>query len=302
MKPIPERGRARTLLILLSFAAAALAADIASAYVPSTRTILNRLARGSGKGLYQIEQEVQFRTDAEPIVLRERWVVGNGDSMFLSVSGAKGSTEGWKLEVGYKDGRRFFVDDSGAAKSGPQSPEFIEPYLHFRSGKSVLEALIRQRVLPPNLASMQKRVKSNNGVSHQHETFVRLARSGGAVTYAFGTPAPVNAAKPPPGFWVDQDAFQFRKLRFPSAAEVEADKHFFAAGGLRVPRDRTVSWDNNTASIRIISVKSASSGQQTQKLLSGAGAINASGKTGGKPSAPKLPESQQVREFYQRFR
>lgn len=280
------------------FALLLLAAEVASAYVPSTRTVLNRLARGSGKGIYQIEQEIQFRTESEPIVLRERWLVKNGDSMYLNVSGAKGSTEGWKLDVGYETGRRFFTDNAGAPQSGPQSAEFIEPYLHFRSGKGVLESLIRQRILPPHLTSMQRRAKSVNGVNYQYETFLRLARSGGVITYAFGAPAPANATKMPPGFWVDQDAFQFRKLRFPSAAEVAADKHFFASGGLRIPRDRTVTWDNNTATIRIISVKSVSPSPQVKKLLSGSGALSASGK----PSAPRLPDSPQVKEFYQRFR
>lgn len=271
-----------------------LGSDFASAYIPSTRTILNRAARSSGKGLYQIEQEVQFRTDGDPIVLRERWIVENGDSMHLTVHGAKGSTEGWKLEVQYADGKRRFADSGGQIKSVGQSAEFIEPYLHFRSGKSILESLLRQRVLPNKLTSMQKRAKSLNGVPFQYETFVRLARTGGVVTYALGAPTAANATKTQPGLWIDQDAFQFRRLRFPSAAEVEADNHFFAAGGIRLPRDRSVTWDNNVVTIRVLTVKSVTATPQIKNLL--AGAPNA------KTAPPKLPDNPQVREFYQRFR
>lgn len=280
------------------FALVLMAAELASAYIPSTRTILNRTARGGGRGVYQIEQEVQFRTEGEPLVLRERWTVEGGDSLHLSVSGVKGSTDGWRMDVGYKDSRRHFVDASGAVKSGSQSAEFIEPYLHFRTGKSILESLIRHRILPTNLTSLQKRAKSTNGITYQYETFVRLARTGGGIAYAFGAPAPANTTKPPPGFWVDQDAFQFRRIRFPSTAEVEADKHFFASSGLRIPRDRTVTWDNNSVSIRILSVKSISNTPQIRKLLSGGGGLAASGKA----VAPKLPDNAQVKEFYQRFR
>ncbi|MCM2280224.1 MAG: hypothetical protein NDI61_00100 [Bdellovibrionaceae bacterium] len=262
------------------------------AYIPSTRTILNRMARTSGRGIFQIEQDVQFRTEGDPIVLRERWLVENGDSMHLTVSSVKGSMENWSHEVRYKDGKRWIAEPTGQWKAAAVSLEFIEPYLHFRSGKGVLESLIRQRVLPTNLTSMQKRAKSVNGVNFQYETFVRLARTGGVITYAFGPPAAPNGPKVPPGFWVDQDAFQFRRLRLPSAAEVEASNHFYASSGLRIPRDRTISWDANSVSIRVISVKSVSSNPQVKAQLANV----------GKASPSKLPDHPQVREFYQRFR
>lgn len=270
-------------------------ASDAHAYVPSARMILGRLARNVGKGFYQVDQELQFRTEGDPLVLRERWYIENGANMFLSVSGAKGSTEGWHLEVLYKDGKRWFHDSQGTLKSSSQSAEFIEPYLYFRSAKSILDTLIHQRVLPANVNAMQKSSKSFNGTVYKQETFVRLARSGGAITYAFGEPTQPNASRENPGFWIDQDAFLFRRLRFPSQAEVQADKHIFASGGMRIPRDRTITWGENSAQIRILSVKSVPEAKVKAQL-----SPNALRSAKGTP--PKLPGEPQVKEFYQRFR
>ncbi len=266
----------------------------AFAYIPSTRTILNRMARNLGRGIYQIDQEVQFRLATETVAVRERWIVENGDIMRLTMSNPKGTSETWNLDVVYRDGKRWLVESPGEVKSVKQSPEFFEPYLHYRAGKTILESLIRQRVLPSNLTTMQKTAKSLNDVTYRTEGFVRLARAGGVIAYAFGEPTPVSNLKLAPGFWVDQDAFLFRRIRYPSQAEVEADKHIFASGGMRIPRERTVTWDNNTAVIRILSVKTISDSAQVRTLLSSSSL---------RTTQPlKLPDVPQVKDFYLRFR
>ncbi len=266
----------------------------ASAHIPSTRTILNRMARNLGRGIYQVDQEVQFRLATESVAVRERWLVENGDVMRLTMSNPKGSNENWNLDVVYRDGKRWLVESSGNVRSLKQSSEFFEPYLHYRSGKTILESLIRQHVLPSNLTTMQKPAKSLNDVSYRTESFVRLARAGGVIAYAFGEPTPVNNIKLAPGFWVDQDAFVFRRLRFPSQAEIEADKHIFASGGMRIPRERTVTWDNNTAVIRILSVKSVPDSANIRALLSSSSL--------SKSPPLKLPDVPQIKDFYLRFR
>ena len=267
----------------------------ALAYIPKTSTIMNRMAKNMGRGTYQIDQEVEFRSEGEPMLLRERWVVRNADSMRLSVSGAKGSANAWRLEVLYKDGKRYFLDPQGQAKSAPQSLEFIEPYLHFRSGRSIVESLVRQRILPPRPATFQTTAKTSAGVAYKQESFVRLARTGGVIAYAFGDPTPASSLNPKPGFWVEQDTFLFRRLRFPSQAEVEASKHILASGGLRIPRERMLAWGGNAATIRILQVRSLTENPATKGLLIPASI--------SKMKAPaKLPENDAIKEFYQRFR
>jgi hypothetical protein len=279
------------VLTIVSTLVSTLVSFEASAYIPSSRFILSRLAKNNGKGAYQVEQDVQFRTDSEPVILRERWTVENGDSLRVSVTG-KSATETYRYEALYKDGKRHVVDATGAVKTSSLPAEFFEPYLYLRGTKSILEMLVRQKIVPANFLAYKKQVKSFNGVVYPLESFVRLSRAGGAITYAFGNPTPANATRRNPGFWVEQDSFLLRRLRYPSRAEVEADNHLFATSGFRIPRDRTVTWETSAATIKIASVKSAQ-GAAVSKLLT---------TTSLQGAKQKLPDAPAVQEFYSRFR
>ena len=120
---------------------------------------------------------------------------------------------------------------------------------------------------------------------------MHLARSGGVVAWAFGEPSPAQGNLLP-GFWVDQDAFQFRRMRFPSQADVQGDHHSAYPGGLRLPRERTVTWDGNSALIRVLSVKQLPDNAAARAALMPDGRVLPS----------RLPDAVQVREFYSRFR
>ncbi len=275
------------ILIAVSFAFSLQA----FAYVPNSKFILIRLAKNNGKGFYQVEQDVQFRTDTDPIVLRERWTVENGDSLRLTVTG-KSATETFRHEVLYKDGKRYAVDATGAVKTSNLPSEFFEPYLYLRGSKSILDMLVRQKVIPANFNAYKKQVKSFNNVVYPAETFVRLSRGGGTITYAIGNPTPANATRPNPGVWIEQDSFLLRRLRYPTRAEVESDNHLFASGGFRIPRDRTVTWETSAATIKVASVKGAQS-SVASKLLTTASLQGAK---------QKLPDALAVQDFYSRFR
>jgi hypothetical protein len=308
-----RQTRARILFFLISpagLAGALVAACLlaamrpAMAFVPSSHTIFARVARGGGKGTYAIEQEVQFRTEADAIMLRERWIVQSGDLMRLSVSGLKGSQENWRLENFYRDGKRQTLDgrDGSLSRAIATSPDFIEPVLHFRSLPALVGWLKRVKLIPGNLGEPRHFVHKTN--PYTPEPGVRLARAGGVIAWAFGEPSPADGT-PMPGLWIDQDEFQLRRMRFPSRAEVQADRHASFAGGLRLPRERTVAWDGNVATIRVLTVKSLPDNAATQALLLPAAPGQVSGSAFGadlRASGPRLPEATQVREFYSRFR
>jgi hypothetical protein len=265
----------------------------ALAFIPSSHTILTRLARNNGKGIYAIEQEVQFRTEADPIVLRERWIVENGDVMRLYVSGLKGSLESWRFDAFYRDGKKQWSDGS-QMRSGPTSLEFIEPVLHFRSIGNLLGYLTRAKLVPMGLGQPRHFNKKTN--PYTSEPGVRLARTGGIVAWAFGEPSPQEGPLAA-GLWIEQDEFTVRRLRFPTQAEVQLDRHSVFAGGLHLARERTVTWDNNSVLIRVLTVKSLPENAATQALLAPAATT-----ADGHAMTSKLPDATQVREFYSRFR
>ncbi len=266
------------------------------ASIPTASTILGRYTYNTGKASYIIEQEVQFQTDAEQFVLREKWLIENATSMYLIVSSDQTGAGAAHMEVLYHDNRRVYFDNLGSVKSAGLSAEFIEPFLFFHSARGLLDALQTAKILPTTFGLEKARIGKIETYRPQPENLVQLARSGGVITYQFGELTPANVEKPFPGFWVDQDSFNFRKMRFPSQAEVVADKHAQFAGRLHLPRERTISWDNHTALIRVLSVKLLPKASRTwfsPNYLTG---------HAGPAQALKLPASLQVTEFYSRFR
>lgn len=273
-------------------------ASPAKAYVPSSRSIASRLARNSGKGVYAIEQEVQFRTGAETSTLRERWIVENGETMRLWVSSVSGQPA--RFDAVYRDGKRTAPDFFGNVRSSAIPAEFIERYSHARSSTDFLGSLIRAQVLPQSFLRERPRfTMANQNASTKAEIagepLVRLGRSGGVVDYVFGEPTPVDTSKNLPGVWIEQDAFALRRLRFPSQAEVTADQYSLQAGSIRFPSQRVVTWNDHTAIIRTISVKSVDANTASAVL-------NPASITVMEAKAAKLPEQTQVKEFYSRFR
>lgn len=267
----------------------------AFAYVPSSRTIVGRLVRNDGKGLYAIEQDVNFRTAGEGVTLRERWVIENGDSMRLTVLSTSGAQNAVRFDVLYKDGKRMGPDAKGTYKTTTVPTEAMEHFFHARTSKGFFDAIVRSGLVPNSfpVAKPAFNINAKTQPPPTPEAFVRLGRIAGFVAYVFGEPTPADSAKSLPGVWIEQDSFVLRKLRFPSEAEVTADRHSTQAG-LRFPRTRVVTWGANSAEIRVVSVKSLTS-RQAAPFLSVSGLMNDAKST-------RLPTEEQVKEFYSRFR
>lgn len=264
--------------------------SFAEAYIPHSQTIVGRLIKNSGRGSYVIEQEVQFRTAGDPITLRERWVVENGETMRLFVSGPQTSktAEPIRFEATYNSGKRTAPDLSQPAaplRATAVPSEFAEGLFHSRSSGGFISALYRSRIVPPGTFKERPRFAKAELAKYPPEPLVRLGRSGGVVTWIFGDPTPMRSNHLSPAAWIEQDAFQLRRVRFPTEAEIAADKFTTYPNNLRFPRERVVTWGNNSVLIRVLSVKSGSA-----------------------PAADKasrgtyLPDLAQVKEFYSRFR
>lgn len=209
--------------------------------------ILSKLAENSGGGYYQIEQEVTFMTEGEPLVLKESWLIENENSMRLNVSAPKNSKDSVSISVVYSGGAK----NSGAASR--LTEEMFERYFHIRNPDNMASALIQMKIAPPSLAS-KKALRSLKDAEFQNESFVRLARLGGVVNFAFGNPTPADSGSLLPGLWVEQDQFLIRKLRLPSQAEIQAEKYNVYARGLNFPRQRSLRWADKQVQLQTLSV------------------------------------------------
>jgi len=288
----------KAFLILLAALPTLFAATSAQAYIPNSRTIAARLARNNGKGVYAIEQEVQFRTGSDSATLRERWIVENGETMRLWVSSVSGQPA--RFDAVYRDGKRTAPDFAGNVRTANVPSEFIERYSHARTSSDFLSSLVRAQVVPQSFLRERPRfttanMKAETKAESAGEPLVRLGRTGGVVNYVFGEPTPVDSSKNLPGAWIAQDSFELRRLRFPSQAEMTADQYGLQAGNLMFPNQRIVTWNDHTAVIRLISVKAVDA-------KTASAALNPASITTMEAKGAKLPDQAQVKEFYARFR
>lgn len=285
----------------------------AEAAIPHSKTIVSRLARNSGRGVYVVEQEVRF-AGPEGIVLKERWLVQNGDNMRLIVQGPKAGDFRW--DALYREGRRTATAPAAASMTGAAigepgkearttnvSGDFFEPYLFQRYSAKFFEAFVKNKILPASAARERPRIANIATYKPTPEPAVRLGRTGGVVAWVFGEPTPVDNANQFPGAWIEQDTFLLRKLRLLSQAEMTLANHSNAGGGLKLARERAIVWKSadpnisepRSATIRVLSVKNLPEKSLAPQFL-------ASSITTSELKSARLPDAPIVREFYSRFR
>jgi hypothetical protein len=268
--------------------------QISLAYIPPTKMILQRVAENSGSGTYTIEQEVQLSVGLEPIYLKETWVVENERNMRLTVTGTKDLKDLVKLQFVYTGGQKWRLRD-GRREASKIPEEFTERYFHIRSTENLIAYLQQLKILP-SLSGRKSVPKKGEDFKYESEPFVRLGRSEGTISYAFGSPTPPDQKVLNPGLWVEQDQFLIRKIRFPTQAEVTAENFAPFARGLNFPKLRTIQWNQNTVYVRLLNVagKSAAGPQAFQ-----AASLEVPYTVKNLPNASAQTL---IEEFYSRFR
>lgn len=264
------------------------------AYIPKATLILQKTAENSGAGVYQIEQEVQFPTSQDPVVLKETWSVENEDTMKLVVTGTREWKDQIKLVYVYQNGYRFFQNSQGRFQK-KMNEDFFEKYFHYRKGEHLTNALINMKLIPTSILQKKPIGKLTKEADYHPESNVRLARSGGVINYAFGIPAADNQDSSAPGFWIEQDQFVIRKFRLPSQTEVTAEKYGSYPRGLNFPRTRNINWNNNHVIIQTIQVQP----KPGNAKLFDPNNIESSTKI---ETLDALPSKALIDEFYKRFR
>lgn len=268
---------------------------LSNASILPTRTIIQKTVENAGSGIFAIEQEVQFANGEETVNLKETWLIDSDRTMRLTVSGGKDLQNTFKLQFLYTGGQKLSLNNGGK-RSEKIPDEFLEKFLNFRNPDVFANQLISQKIIPSNAMSKKPLVKVGSDYRHASEPWVRLSRTGGVVTYAFGTPSPSEQENGTPGVWIEQDQFVIRKLRLPSQVEMYANNYNQFAKGLQYPKSRTVRWGNHTVTIRLIS---ASARPQTAVNLLQPGSIDTTANWEG---LNNLAAKDVITEFYTRFR
>jgi hypothetical protein len=251
-------------------------------FIPRGMLILEKTVDNSGKGTYQIELEVQFPNGQENLNLKELWTVDSENNFRLVVTGTKDLRDKILLSETINGGTKLTASGSSRINT-----EYLERYFHFRSVENLAQNLIQLKIAPQSLMT-PKAIQVKKPGDFQPENFVRLARSGGVINYAFGA---VSTDADGPGIWIEQDQFLIRKLRLPNNVELVAEKYAQYGRGLQYPRARTLRWNSNTVQIQTLGV--AAKNKETLKTLK---PENNFSLLAGQPAEAL------IQEFYQRFR
>lgn len=295
MRAISSRFTTPAPLLLLGLLFMGLLSSPAIAYIPDYHMIMSRLAENNGRGTYEIEQEILFPADPEPLRVKETWIIGGEYDMSVTLSGVgplKGLIQG---RIVYDKGSKYFVADKKLMKA-KLSSDWWQPFFHFRYSKNIKPLLVSLNIAPPESLQDRKITKVDQKTTYTPQDFLRLSRTGGVINYTIGTPSSPESSSAAPGLWIQQDMFLIRKLRLPSQVLVSADDYSRYSRHQWLPKKTTVEWDQNHAQILLSRVDALNSKDKRTQLL------NPKSLSENNNPELQLPDQATIKEFYQRFR
>ncbi|MCB0421745.1 MAG: hypothetical protein KDD61_12165 [Bdellovibrionales bacterium] len=244
----------------------------AQAYIPRFWMILSRTAENHGNGLYQVIQNVTFLHQAEPILLRESWLIRDGEHFRVTVTGLGSLKEKVEFTRIYDGDKVYYLGEGKKVRYHKLSDDWFESYFNFRYSAKIKPRMFAQKMISAEGLSLppayRPAKKGEERVLEYETDFLRLGRSNGKVAYAIGTPAPVGATQLPAGMWIEQDQFNVLKIRLKTQTEVTARNYGKFSRNLNIARVREVSWGDQKAEIHTMSVKPLYVSSANKKLLS----------------------------------
>lgn len=267
---------------------------LGQAYIPPARMIFQRTAENNGSAQYQIEQELQFHAGSEPVTLKETWLIDGEKSLKLTVTGLREWKDKIRWQFLYVGGQKW-IAKKGRAESRQVPGEFFERFFHAKSGEALGQWFSQMKLFPASALQKKPLPRKADEFKNESEDFVRLSRTGGAVTWAFGTPAAADGSNLPPGLWIEQDQFVIRRIRFPSGAELSAENFSSFSRGKIFPQIRSLRANQNSVTLSLVSLtaKAAAASQFQPSSLEGDFQLE------GLAAHPAQPW---IEEFYTRFR
>ncbi len=275
----------KTLMVL--FILGSLVPLSALAYIPRTQTIVKKMTRNNGRSTYKIVREVTLESKEKQIRAREVWTVAHGDRMKLEVSSLDSSNP-WNFAIRYSAKDRKTLSRKKALKSFKKSPDFFEPLFHDRSSRSLLNRLIGYKFVPEWINSTPPPSYEEGQTKMTPEPYISLAPMEGTVNYSIGAHSNSQGGNAQTQLWVEQDSFLITKGRLRSQAEFVNNNYQSYPGGLRLPGDQRITWDDNVAKIKVLKAETTRPDKKEWSLDSK--------DTGSIPTDPL------IKEFYSRFR
>ncbi|MGE4130674.1 MAG: hypothetical protein AB7F86_03505 [Bdellovibrionales bacterium] len=261
------------------------------AYIPEYSLITSEMADIHGRGAYQIVQDVTIKKEAESFTVRETWTVLNESTMVLKLDGRgplRGLIDGTIL---FDEGRRVFYDGS-AIRTQKLGDEWIEPLFHFRSSKYFRNRMVSLKVAPPESLKERPSLAIEGEPNYQPPSFIRLARTGGAIAWAVGRNPKEGDS---PTAWIEQDQFVIRKFKIPGQFTMKADDYKKVDTAFLYPQTRYYNFGPYVVQVRTARVQSLG-------RVSGSDDRFKKATLSKNKDILKLPELAGLSDFYQRFR
>ena len=267
------------------------ASQRALGYIPDTQFIFSEATKNHGKGPYAYETEVTFRRGTDTFVSSEKWIVDTPQRFSVRVSGPSFL---WAAMV--EGGRHISTDPTTGARESESIPQDLyESVLHTRTPGELGQFLTSRKFVAPDTVSFRGIVKRKDTKKEKEKDLdqashpqIRLGRTNGVVTVAFGTPSLPDGSLHPM-IWFDQDRFLIRKIRTPGLVEAHLSNHGNFARGFRYPRTQTLTINGTEITIQL-------------KKMDGLNSASMDPFRDLKPRAPEGPLAEIVLAFYSRFR
>lgn len=282
-----------TIILFFAMLMAVIVSSRSHAAIPSSHFIFEKVCSQHGRGAYSIEAEVNFQEGIEKLSVRENWTVLDGGEMRVSVN-----SPAMKVHRILKKGRIYWIDQTGSERSDEVGSSYFMSPLITRSPTEEKKYFMRWKVLPSDALREKRSPKDLKDLSYLNESFVRLGRVSGVITYAYGNPTPVGA-RPLPGLWIEQDGFVIRKMRSPEGAEFYGNDYAPYSKNLWFPRNQVIYFDNHLVSIKILKVSAIETNNEVKRQFDVA---SLRGRSDLAAIWPKSPLAPVVQEFYKRFR
>lgn len=215
---------------------AGLLGNLSYGYVLPLDVILSKSVAHSGNQIFSVEQDVIFTFDAEDFIIRETWLIEGDKNLKLSAVGVGPLKDLFRLVTVYNSKSKTTL--FGKTKQTVlTNSDFFERYVSIRSTDSFRNYLALLSIAPS----------------------VRLSRAGGTTAFAVGEPSTGDITMP--HFWMDQNTFHIKKIRFLSESEVSFDDYNLYGKTIYYPKTKKVSWgqQNVTIKVRQVSLKTGAS-------------------------------------------